>query len=73
MKKENWQQIGKSLEELVEAGHYPAVGYDEPGWEAWIFIDRPQQGQLGRHLKVFAETATEAMSKLILEVEEAMR
>lgn len=68
--KENWQQVGSMLERLCSIGFFPAIGYDRNGWEAWVFFDAPIQGSLGNHAKVCGDTATEAMEKLIHELEE---
>lgn len=32
------------LHKIVGAGMYPGVGYDEGGWEAWVFVDKPVEG-----------------------------
>lgn len=68
MTKENWQEVGEALEKLCQAGLFPAIGYDVNGWEAWVFNDNPVEGQAGGHTKVYAETATEAIEKLLAEL-----
>ena len=65
---ENWQRVGEVLEKLCKVGLFPAIGYDVNGWEAWAFLDNPIEGIVGRHAKVYAATATEAVEKLLVNV-----
>ena len=68
MNKENWQEIGSIFEQLCNQGLFPALGYDTSGWEAWVFLNKPIEGSLGQHIKVFDQTATAAMRALMLKL-----
>lgn len=66
--KENWQRVGEVLEKLCKVSLFPAVGYDVNGWEAWAFVNGPVEGVVGRHVKIFVDTATEAVEILLTNI-----
>jgi len=72
MREENWGtiEIAKILAELQSRGLYPGIGYDNNGWEAWVFLAEPIEGDVrnGPWVKTRASTITEALKLLIAEV-----
>lgn len=67
--KEDWLAVGLALEKMCDEGLFPAIAYDNHGWESWVYTDPPIQGRLGRHIKVIAETATEAVRMLEIKLQ----
>jgi len=61
-----WLQMGEDLQEIIDMGHFPGIGYDAGShWEAWAFFYPPEEAIPHEHEKVFADTAPEAVSELL--------
>lgn len=60
-----WQKIGLVFDDLISKGYFPGIGYDKQRWEAWVFMDEPIEGLLGRHIKRTGTTPTEAITNLV--------
>lgn len=40
MDKEHWIRVGKYLQEMIQAGFFPGIGYDEEQWTCWVFLKK---------------------------------